>query len=93
MYIESLNGSTVANESGIYTINYAADSAGQTLNVSYVLTAENEFVINSANAAIHAVSLAVPEPSAFVLLITGFVGLCLLPAYSAGQKKRAGTRA
>jgi hypothetical protein len=77
MYIQSLDGSTTPNDPGVYTITYVADSASQTLNVTYVLTAENDFnPLNSSNAALYAVSLAVPEPSTVVLTAMG--GLALL---------------
>jgi hypothetical protein len=64
------------NGPDIYTITYAANSAGQSLTVKLVLTAPDGSGNNTANVAIQAVDLtgpppAVPEPSSLALLALG----------------------
>ena len=61
-----------ANSAGVYTIDYTAASAGQTLTIEWM---ETGYAAPSDNAAIYAVALnSVPEPSAVALVALGGIG-------------------
>ena len=59
-YVQDLGNNITQNLPGTYQIDYAADSAGKVLNVSYVLTQKG--TTQFANVAIFAASLTIPKP-------------------------------
>jgi hypothetical protein len=86
-YAQDLGDNITQNLPGTYQIDYAADSAGKVLNVTYVLTQKG--TTQFANVAIFAASLTIPKPlttapsvsrfGLFVLVLMLFaVGLLVL---------------
>ncbi len=75
-FVQTQGDDTTANLPGVYTLEYAADSNGQTLTVEFVLTNQAEV---GSNVQVHAVSLTEPAPLPPVAVPTaGNIGLLTL---------------
>ena len=75
-YVQDLGDDVTQNLPGTYQIDYAADSAGQVLNVSFVLT--HKGATQFANVAVFAASLGTPKPPSPAPSVSRFGLLVLL---------------
>jgi hypothetical protein len=75
-FSQSFDSGGASNFAGILSLEFAANSAGQTLTVQGVLSSYRADATRNANFAIQAVTLGiVPEPSMFVLAGLGMIAL------------------
>lgn len=80
---ESFTGGAESNQSDIFTFRYSADSAGQSLDLTYVVSAQFPTdPANGGNVAIQAASLSIsggtiPEPGSVTLVGLGLAGMAI----------------